>query len=78
MCQMGTGEHAVVDQSLGVDQSLRVHGLDGLRVVDTSVMPAAVCGTTALPLALLAEHAAALLFAASVPSGATLQRIPAA
>ena len=72
---MGTGEHAVVDQSLGVDQSLRVHGLDGLRVVDTSVMPAAVCGTTAL--ALLAEHAAALLFAASVPSGATLQRTPA-
>lgn len=44
-----------------VDPQLRVHGLDGLRVVDASVMPTVPRGNTNAPVIALAERAADLL-----------------
>jgi choline dehydrogenase len=54
-CKMGLDPLAVVDASL------RVHGVDGLRVVDASIMPTIVCGTTNAPTLMIAEKAAALI-----------------
>jgi choline dehydrogenase len=55
-CAMGTGEQAVVDPS-----SLRVHGVDGLRVIDASVMPRLPRGNTNAPTVMTAEKAADLI-----------------
>ncbi|MEM9929351.1 MAG: GMC family oxidoreductase N-terminal domain-containing protein [Bacteroidota bacterium] len=54
-CKMGRGEEAVVDAHL------RVHGLDGLRVVDASIMPTIVRGNTNAPVIMIAERAADLI-----------------
>jgi choline dehydrogenase-like flavoprotein len=54
-CRMGTDELAVVDPEL------RVHGLEGLRVVDASVIPRIPRGHTHLPTLIVAERAAELL-----------------
>ncbi|MCW2845252.1 MAG: choline dehydrogenase [Nocardioides sp.] len=51
-CAMGSGEDAVVDADL------RVRGVDGLRVVDASVMPAVPRGNTNAPTVMIAEKAA--------------------
>ncbi len=56
-CKMGPPE----DRQAVVDARLRVHGLDGLRVVDASVMPTITSGNTNSPVVMIAEKAAALI-----------------
>ena len=54
-CRMGPGALDVVDAGL------RVHGVQGLRVVDASVMPRTVSGNTNAPTIMVAEKAVDLL-----------------
>lgn len=56
-CRMGPSH----DASAVVDAQLRVHGLEGLRVADASVMPAMPSGNTGAPTMMIAEKAADLL-----------------
>ena len=55
-CKMGTDERSVVDPA-----TMRVHGLDGLRVVDASVMPYITNGNIYAPVMMIAEKAADLI-----------------
>jgi choline dehydrogenase len=56
-CKMGPAE----DPLAVVDDQLRVHGLDGLRVADASIMPTITSGNTSAPTVMIAEKAADLI-----------------
>jgi choline dehydrogenase len=68
-CALGTGEHAVVDPDL------RVRGIDGLRVVDASVMPTVPRGNTNAPTVMIAERAADLIRGIRPLPAASLNRL---
>lgn len=55
-----TYHHQVGTCAMGtvVDQRLRVHGIDGLRVADASVMPAVTSGNTNAPAIMIGERCA--------------------
>jgi len=55
-CRMGIGQREVVDPA-----TMRVHGLDGIRVVDASVMPSITNAQIYAPVMMIAEKAADLI-----------------
>jgi choline dehydrogenase len=54
-CKMGQDEMSVVDSQL------RVHGIEGLRVIDSSIMPTIISGNTQAPSMMIGEKGAAMI-----------------
>ena len=67
-CMMGTHEKTAVDTEL------RVHGIEGLRVVDASVMPTVISGNTNAATIMIAEKASDLIVAAARAGAGTRAR----
>ena len=59
---MGHDDRAVVDDQL------RVHGVEGLRIADCSIMPRVVSGNTSAPAIMIGEKCADMMLAAAAAS----------
>ncbi len=59
-CKMGSDDMAVVDTQL------KVHGINGLRVIDASIMPTLISGNTQAPSIMVGEKGAAIIKAGAV------------
>ncbi len=62
-CRMGSDPHAVVDPAL------RVRGVEGLRVIDASVMPTLVSANSNAAAIMIGEHGAAIVRGDARPGG---------
>jgi choline dehydrogenase-like flavoprotein len=73
--QVGTAYHPVGTCKMGpaddpmavVDAQLRVHGIDGLRIADASIMPNIVGGNTNAPAIMIGERAATFIRESAMP-----------
>ncbi|AQG81702.1 GMC family oxidoreductase [Spirosoma montaniterrae] len=70
-CKMGTD----ADEMAVVDADLRVRGIDGLRVIDASVMPTIVSGNTNAPVIMIAEKGADLVLGLKPRKSSNIQAI---
>lgn len=68
-CKMGHGPDAVVDPA-----TLQVHGLEGLLVCDSSIMPQLVSSNTNAPTIMIGERAADIVMGKMVGAGEALAR----
>lgn len=62
-CAMGSGEQSVVDPSL------RVRGVDGLRIADASIIPVIPSCNTNAPVVMIAERAADFILGSGQRTG---------
>ncbi|MFG1292633.1 GMC family oxidoreductase [Xanthobacter versatilis] len=69
---VGTAKMGRPDDPMAVvDERLRVYGIDGLRVIDASVMPTITSGNTNTPTAMIAEKGARLAIEDAVQAAST-------
>lgn len=72
--QSGTARMGLDAMSV-VDGKLRVHGVEGLRVADASVLPRVTSGNTMAPCVVIGERAAEFLREADAPYGRSSRKV---